>query len=97
MCMSIKDYMSKEQLENYNNNDVTQERIGGMTHYTRSIDYDKCKNCKIVDPMQELLESNFLPQPSLGGTECQGNGKHDDIEIQCDECDYYLECFPENK
>ena len=34
MCMSIKDYMSKEQLENYNNNDVTQERIGGMKSKT---------------------------------------------------------------
>lgn len=34
-------------------------------------------------------------KPSLGGKECLGNGTHDDIEIQCDECDYYLECFPQ--
>lgn len=57
MCMSIKDFMSPEQLEKYNS-------------------------------------SNFTPQPSLGGTECKGNGKHEGIEIQCDECDFFLECFP---
>lgn len=34
-------------------------------------------------------------KPSLGGKECLGNGIHDDIEIQCDECNYYLECFPQ--
>ena len=34
-------------------------------------------------------------KPSLGGKECLGNGTHDDIEIQCDECNYYLECFPQ--
>lgn len=26
---------------------------------------------------------------------CQGNGEHPDFEICCDECDYYLACFPE--
>lgn len=26
---------------------------------------------------------------------CQGNGKHPDFEICCDECDYFLNCFPE--
>ena len=34
-------------------------------------------------------------KPSLDGKECLGNGTHDGIEIQCDECDYYLECFPQ--
>ncbi len=38
--------------------------------------------------------NDFELKPSLGGTECQGNGKHDDIEIQCDECDYFLVCYP---
>lgn len=27
--------------------------------------------------------------------ECQGNGEHPDFEICCDECDYYLDCFPD--
>ena len=26
---------------------------------------------------------------------CQGNGQHPDYECCCDECDYYLECYPE--
>lgn len=60
MCMSIKDFMSPEQLEQYNS-------------------------------------SNFTPQPSLGGTECKGNGKHEGIEIQCDECDHFLVCYPDER
>lgn len=26
---------------------------------------------------------------------CHGNGDHEGVECCCDECDYYLECFPE--
>ena len=26
---------------------------------------------------------------------CEGNGKHPDFEICCDNCDYFLACFPE--
>lgn len=29
--------------------------------------------------------------------ECEGNGEHPDFEICCDECDYYLLCFPDWK
>ena len=28
--------------------------------------------------------------------ECEGNGTHKDIECRCDECDYFLYCFPQN-
>ena len=55
MCMSIKDFMSKEQLENSNQNDVILADTGGMTRYTRNID-DKYKNCKITDPKQEIIK-----------------------------------------
>ena len=41
-----------------------------------------------------MIIDDFIPKPSLGGTECAGNGNHDDIEIQCEECDYFLECYP---
>ena len=27
--------------------------------------------------------------------ECEGNGKHPLFELCCDECDYFLKCFPE--
>lgn len=26
---------------------------------------------------------------------CLGNGQHDGIECQCDNCDHFLLCFPE--
>ena len=26
---------------------------------------------------------------------CQGNGEHKDFECCCDECDWFLLCFPE--
>lgn len=32
--------------------------------------------------------------PSLGGKDCKGNGEHEGIECQCDECDYLMECYP---
>ena len=35
--------------------------------------------------------------PSLGGIECKGNGQHEGIEIQCDECDHFLVCYPDEK
>ena len=35
--------------------------------------------------------------PSYHGQYCLGNGEHPDIECCCDECDYYLACFPDWK
>lgn len=39
--------------------------------------------------------------PSNKGKNCLGNGEHTDknenlIECCCDECDYYLRCFPKD-
>ena len=34
-------------------------------------------------------------KPSENGEDCPANGKHKDIECQCDECEHYLECYPE--
>ena len=33
--------------------------------------------------------------PSYHGEDCLCNGEHPQQECCCDECDYYLECFPE--
>lgn len=33
--------------------------------------------------------------PSENGEACQANGKNEDIECQCDECEHYLKCYPE--
>lgn len=37
--------------------------------------------------------------PSPQGKDCLGNGEHNDIavEMRCDECDYFLYCFPQYK
>ena len=33
--------------------------------------------------------------PSPQGRDCLGNGTHEGYEIACDNCDHFLECFPE--
>ena len=35
--------------------------------------------------------------PSYHGKLCRHNGDNPDYEIACDECDYYLACFPDWK
>lgn len=34
--------------------------------------------------------------PSPNGKDCLANGQHEGIEISCDECNFFLQCFPEN-
>lgn len=38
---------------------------------------------------------HYLYQPSRQGESCPSNGAQPGIECRCDECDYYLTCFPE--
>lgn len=33
--------------------------------------------------------------PCFHGDKCPGNGEHPGLECNCDECDYYLFCFPD--
>ena len=33
--------------------------------------------------------------PSYHGRDCLGNGEHQEYECLCDECDFYLVCFPD--
>ncbi len=33
--------------------------------------------------------------PSRQGRKCLGNGEHPEYECCCDECNYFLKCFPE--
>ena len=44
---------------------------------------------KIMDPTGTLLT------PSRQGRRCLGNGEHPEYECCCDECDFYLYCFPQ--
>lgn len=32
---------------------------------------------------------------SSNGERCIGNGRHKGVECMCDECEHYLECFPD--
>lgn len=44
----------------------------------------------------QILDITGTPlNPSPQGKKCPGNGEHSEYECCCDECDYYLECFPQ--
>ena len=47
----------------------------------------------------EEKDQREILTPSFHGELCRHNGENPDCEITCDECDYYLTCFPdwENK
>lgn len=36
-----------------------------------------------------------LYRPSRHGEECPSNGQRPGIECRCDECNWYLKCFPD--
>ena len=40
-------------------------------------------------------ETGIVLTPSFHGENCFGNGTHKQYECCCDECDYYLACFPD--
>ena len=46
------------------------------------------------DPVKDPSTGVML-QPSCHGKDCPGNGEHPGVECCCDECDYYLDCFPD--
>ena len=51
--------------------------------------------------MTENMEQTNRPveilTPSEQGKLCRHNGDNPDYEIACDECDFYLNCFPDWK
>ena len=47
-------------------------------------------NHESIDPCTGIV---LTPGPH--GMDCQGNGDHPEYECCCDECDYYLHCFPD--
>ena len=50
-------------------------------------------------PNEERLDpaTGIMLTPSHHGKDCLGNGEHEGFECCCDECDYYLFCFPDWK
>lgn len=45
--------------------------------------------------IKENNMKNIQLTPSPNGEKCIGNGQKKDIECMCDECDHFLECYPE--
>lgn len=78
-CLSPKELMQIKGIGKKGYNEVvnllkicgidTNDNTGGMTRYKPNIDLDKKKDYKIVDPMHELLETDIIPNPSLGSTD----------------------------
>ena len=46
---------------------------------------------------KDLSDSDFYPTPSENGVKCKWNGNNSRYEIHCDECNHYLECFPDSE
>ena len=47
--------------------------------------------------MNEMIDTytGTLLTPSYHGVDCLGNGEHPEAECCCDECNFYLDCFPD--
>lgn len=41
------------------------------------------------------MEEGEILTPGNHGAYCRHNGGNSNYELACDECDYYLVCFPE--
>ena len=48
---------------------------------------------------EENLQNTFQADPPLApgyhGKDCLGNGSYPGVECCCDECDFFLTCFPD--
>ena len=45
---------------------------------------------------KQIIDVTGTPlTPSPQGENCLGNGKHEDYPCCCDECNYFLYCFPQ--
>jgi len=45
---------------------------------------------------KQIIDISGTPlTPSIKGRKCLGNGEHPEYECCCEECNYYLYCFPE--
>ena len=46
-------------------------------------------------PIEFFEEKEVELTPSEQGRECLGNGLHENISCLCEECDFFLTCYPE--
>ena len=46
--------------------------------------------------MEQIIDITGTPlTPSPQGKDCLGNGENSNYECCCDECDFFLDCFPQ--
>ncbi len=50
-----------------------------------------CQTSVIAEKRSNI--NQFTPSPN--GEKCKGNGSNKYVECMCDECEHYLECFPD--
>jgi len=57
------------------------------------------KSCELLQkqhkPEDFIDPTGTVLTPSWHGEKCQGNGEHPGVECCCDECNFYLACFPD--
>lgn len=103
--LTFKSSLTMEQIEqNFANVSVFEEIKQALNE---ALEYEKgnldlkvnTRTLSIDDEENDLIDPSTGTKltPSPGGKECLGNGSWVGYECCCDECDHYLECFPEAK
>ena len=72
--------------------DAQRAREEFLKHYTPN-DFGASEDLDDKAHILSLIKPHQLT-PSYHGKECLGNGEWPGYECQCDECDFYLACFP---
>lgn len=75
--------------------DRSNAKLGGMPNmwlYSALLSEIR-ERCQWNEPITPPGDPQLTP--SLHGEDCLGNGEHEGFECCCDECDYYLICWPD--
>ena len=48
-----------------------------------------------MEQKEKMIDVTSVELTPGDSKRCKGNGEHPDFECCCDECNYYLACFPE--
>lgn len=73
-------------------------RLGGRTGEEARRSWEMFLKYYLPASQEELVDPTGTKlTPSWHGEDCLGNGEHPDIECCCDNCNYFLACFPDYK
>ncbi len=62
---------------------------------TKNISFALDEDPPFTDSIDTFEEDAPPLTPSMQGRHCLGNGRHPEYNCLCDECDYFLFCFPQ--